>query len=438
MNPIRRSDVEGGRKGLPGRVADLALAALAVGPPAFAVLELSTPMLLSRAPTYPELYAAYRHRRPLAAAGVLGGAVLLFRARSGGTDAKKLAKGVAAALAALGASVPLIYDPFLFERRRNGARVLRAQEADGALPEDDTEVAGVRVNGEARAYPLRKIARPHVIYDTLGGERIAITYCGLTNSALVYRPESGHHAPELSVVSAPSDNILYWEECTGTLVQQLLPEPTYGPAKDALVLRPWPAAVTTWEAWRRLAPGTTLGDPPFDSLRDRLVSAVMRRSHIKTRAEEEPFLAVPGGPDRTLHPKARVFGLVEGGEARAYTLGFLEREGAFDDLAGGRPIAVFHDPSTAVALAYRRESDGRDLDFRPAADGGFVDEQTGTRWDVLGRAVSGELAGRELEPVPLSFDKIFWFSWRHYHPETALFRLPDERGEPQGTSIGPA
>ncbi len=173
-------------------------------------------------------------------------------------------------------------------------------------------------------------------------------------------------------------------------------------------------------------------------MRDRIGTAIMRDRHMKTRVEEKPFLAVAGGPDRTLHPKARIFALVEGGEARAYTLGFLEKEGAFNEPCGGCPVAVFYDPSTALAMAYRRELDGRTLDFRPGTNGGFEDEQTGTRWDVLGRAVSGELVGRELEPVPLSFDKVFWFAWKHYHPNTALFRLPDERGEPEGVGVGPA
>ncbi len=104
--------------------------------------------------------------------------------------------------------------------------------------------------------------------------------------------------------------------------------------------------------------------------------------------------------------------------------------------AGGYPIAVFYDPESDVAAAYRREVGRRRLTFRPAAGDGFEDEETGTRWGVLGWAIGGELAGRTLEPVPFSFDKVFWFGWKRYHPETALFGIPGEQEEPETTHLG--
>ncbi len=80
--------------------------------------------------------------------------------------------------------------------------------------------------------------------------------------------------------------------------------------------------------------------------------------------------------------------------------------------------------------------DGRRFTFRSATGDGFEDEETGTRWDVLGQAISGPLTGRSLEPVPFSFDKVFWFGWRGYRPETALFRIPVEQEEPETTHLG--
>ena len=71
--------------------ADVVLAALAVAPPAFALFELSGPTLFSRAPTYLEIYAVYRYRRPLVASGTLAGAALLWRAPKGMRSSQKLA-----------------------------------------------------------------------------------------------------------------------------------------------------------------------------------------------------------------------------------------------------------------------------------------------------------------------------------------------------------
>lgn len=156
-------------------VGDLALAALAVAPPAFALFEPSGPMLYARAPTYPELYAAYRYRRPLVAAGLAAGTALIWRALRG-SGSTRLAKATAVGWGALAAQASVYYAPLLFAPRRTGPRLLRAEEAEGAFEGGDAEVFGVVLGGEGRAYPARKAARPHLILDALGGERIAVSY----------------------------------------------------------------------------------------------------------------------------------------------------------------------------------------------------------------------------------------------------------------------
>ena len=49
-------------------------------------------------------------------------------------------------------------------------------------------VVGVELDGESRAYPLNILSRPdhHVLDDTLGGQPIVVTWCGLCQSPLVY------------------------------------------------------------------------------------------------------------------------------------------------------------------------------------------------------------------------------------------------------------
>ena len=53
---------------------------------------------------------------------------------------------------------------------------------------DEDFVVGVELKGETRAYPLNMLSRPdhHVLNDTLGGQPIAVTWCGLCQSPLVY------------------------------------------------------------------------------------------------------------------------------------------------------------------------------------------------------------------------------------------------------------
>jgi hypothetical protein len=149
-------------------------------------------------------------------------------------------------------------------------------------------------------------------------------------------------------------------------------------------------------------------------------------------------MAVDGPIDRTLHPKARVFALREGGEAKAYARSVLARERAINDRAADRPIAVLYDAATDIAMAFRRELDGRELQLHASHDGEFEDRRTGERWDVLGRAVSGSGAERDLVMLPFFFDKPFWFAWKHFHPGVRLARSEGDREEPISPRLVPA
>ena len=111
----------------------------------------------------------------------------------------------------------------------------------------------------------------------------------------------------------------------------------------------------------------------------------------------------------------------EGGRARATNT----------DLAG-RPLVILWKAGQSSALEGRTVFDGTDVGsvgvFDPVVDGrtltfsadgeGFVDAGTGSRWDITGSAVSGELAGTSLELI--AHLDTFWFAWATYRPGTSL------------------
>jgi hypothetical protein len=101
---------------------------------------------------------------------------------------------------------------------------------------------------------------------------------------------------------------------------------------------------------------------------------------------------------------------------------------------GGQQVVVFWKRGTASALdqpeiaasrdvgsatAYDPRLGGRLLHFE-AAPGGFLDEETGSRWDVFGRALEGPLRGSRLQALP-AVDH-FWFSWAAFFPRTDVYR----------------
>ena len=102
-----------------------------------------------------------------------------------------------------------------------------------------------------------------------------------------------------------------------------------------------------------------------------------------------------------------------GGESVAYPFLRLEETPVVNDDIGGMPVVVLFSPGTASALdagdiatsrdvgatgVYDRRLGDQTLTFRPDSNA-FIDEETGSTWNVLGRAVDGPLTGETLTPI---------------------------------------
>ena len=104
-----------------------------------------------------------------------------------------------------------------------------------------------------------------------------------------------------------------------------------------------------------------------------------------------------------------------------------------NETVAGTPVVIFSRQGTLSALdrsliaesrtlpsatAWLRRLDGRVLDFR-VRDGAIEDAQTGSRWSLLGHALSGPLAGRRLTPAPSGVH--FAFAWLAFNPDSSIF-----------------
>lgn len=126
--------------------------------------------------------------------------------------------------------------------------------------------------------------------------------------------------------------------------------------------------------------------------------------------------------DTTLEPRTIVVGVRAGGKTKAYPFSALERQSPILDWVGSREIVIFLGADRKSVRAFERKLDGRTLEFFVKTDSAeIVDAETGSIWDFSGKAVAGELAGKQLEKV--SAMKDYWFDWKNYNPETELYKL---------------
>ncbi len=142
--------------------------------------------------------------------------------------------------------------------------------------------------------------------------------------------------------------------------------------------------------------------------------------------------------DLRLPVNALVIGVESGEDYKAYPQELMTGARAVvNDVVGGQPIAVFHDEITGGGLAYARSLNGQLLTFNLATtepNWTAIDEQTGSTWDSQGRAISGPLAGSQLDWVSSFITE--WYGWADFHPQTEILGTPTDWTDVTGPPTG--
>jgi hypothetical protein len=296
---------------------------------------------------------------------------------------------------------------------------------------DEEPVLVVEHAGTARAYPYQILIWHEIVNDEIGGLPLAVTYCPLCNTALVFRREHGGRVLDFGTTGRlrHSDLVMYdrqteswWQQATGdAIVGQL--------AGEKLVLHP--AQTTSWRGFREAHPGGEI---------------LSRETGHDRPYGRNPYAGYDRGSgpiasffrrkvDDRLPAMERVVAVTRGEVHVAYPFGRLAEVRVVNDQVAGLPLVVFWAPGTASALDAESVAGGRDvgatgvfsrriadrtLDFQPDDDGNFRDRQTGSMWTLLGEALSGPLAGTRMERIP--HGDYLWFAWAAFRPETDVRR----------------
>lgn len=109
-------------------------------------------------------------------------------------------------------------------------------------------------NGEAKAYPLRILMWHEIANDTIGGLPVAVTYCPLCNSAIVFERRVGGQVTTLGVSGKlrNSDMIMY-DRLTENWWQQFTGEAIVGP-RTGEKLKIVPSRLESFERFAKRAP----------------------------------------------------------------------------------------------------------------------------------------------------------------------------------------
>ena len=277
-------------------------------------------------------------------------------------------------------------------------------------------VIALELKGEARAYPVPILDWHEIVNDVVAGVPVAVTFCPLCNSALVFDRRLDGVVYDFGVSgNLRNSGLIMYDRQTHSWWQQFTGEGIVGELTGKQ-LRILPAAMLSWTDFKASYPnGAVLSrDTGFDRDYDR-----------------DPYLTDDGADlspifldevDGRLPIKEKVVGVNLGGLAVAFPYTVLGKEGVVNFTAGARNLVVFlkrSHPGTGRATgAFDPRVEEDDLTF--SLDGErLVDDQTGSEWNILGEAVAGPLAGKRMEQIV--HGDHFWFAWAAFNPDTIIY-----------------
>ena len=274
---------------------------------------------------------------------------------------------------------------------------------------DDDLVFGVSINGDARAYPLRIMGWHEMFNDVIGGVPLALAYCTLCGSGILYETKVAGRAKPFVFGSSGflyRSNKLMFDRATQSLWNQFTGKPVTGKLADSgieLVQRP--VVIARWDDWRAANPTSRVLALDTGYRRD-YGSGVVYQDYFASKD-----LMFPAVADQSRQKqKDFVFGIRRFGGAKAWPLTAFGKKPVINDAVADFPVVLLGDADTRSARAYERG----DLTF--VMKSGKLRSSDGAVWQIGEEALTAP-DGRSLARVAGSV--AYWFAWDGYLGDAA-------------------
>ena len=287
-----------------------------------------------------------------------------------------------------------------------------AKQADRVMDNDEL-VIGLVGEREQRAYSTWQLDRYEIVNDVFEGRPIAVTWCPLCGTGVVYDRTVNNRTLTFGVSGMLfRDALVMFDRETDTLWTHVDGRAIKG-SLAGRTLVPVAAVHATWKQWKTLYPSSLVlkkrGEfrSPYESY-----NRSSRKLGIFGRRNEDARL--PG--------KERVLGIRTDTAAMVFPLSEVRKARIVQTQVGLLPVVLVAPDADLPALAYdRRVNDGvRTFALTERTPAALRDLETGTVWRLSdGVAVEGPATGAQLTRVVAH--PAFWFGWRGYFPHSEIW-----------------
>ncbi len=293
----------------------------------------------------------------------------------------------------------------------------------------DEAVLVLQAEDTVRAYPVQVLMWHEIVNDVADGVPVAVTYCPLCNSGIAFdRRVEGRVLDFGTSGTLYQSALVMYDRQAESLWTHFDGKAVVGTLVGA-ELEPMLLSTVGWQDFLEAHP-----DAPVLTRDTGYQRSYGRNPYVSYDTIDKPLTGYYSGDvDDRLAPMTRVVGIHSGSESIAVPLSELQQRGVVEVSIDGRQVTVWHRPGLASSLDAVQVADGDEVgavgafvaetDAGPATfdrddDDTFVDDRTGSTWNILGEAVEGPAVGERLEPV--THVDTFWFAWSTYRAGTRL------------------
>lgn len=278
----------------------------------------------------------------------------------------------------------------------------------------DESVFGVRINGDARAYPFRIMDWHEMANDVVGGQPVALSFCTLCGAGVLFdtrRPNAAPYTFGSSGFLYRSNKLMY-DHQTENLWSNLTGKPVLGNLVSQNIELPvLPLTVTTWGEWLAANPDTKVLSQNTGFDRDYRPGAAYGKYFSSPDLMFPVWKAPPEEPD--LANKDAVWVVVADGVRKAYPIKDLKQSPVVLDTIADVGVVLITDATSEAVRAYR--SQGRTLKLT----NGQLSDESGVTFQRTEDALVGS-DGSTLNRLP--GHRTFWFSWGAFFPGNEYYR----------------
>ncbi|MFC7044583.1 DUF3179 domain-containing protein [Halobacteriaceae archaeon GCM10025711] len=272
--------------------------------------------------------------------------------------------------------------------------------ADENLAPGDV-VFGVVRGDDVRAYPQNVLVWHEVVNDVLDGERVSVTYCPLTGTAMGFERGDTEFGVSGRLLNS---NLVMYDRATDSRWPQVLATSIEG-AFRGRSLREFRVVWTTWGRWRDAHPETAVLSEDSGFARNYDRDPYGSYNPTTGYYTSDGTLFGPLTDDDRFPTKAVVLGSRTADGAVAFHKPSLRDRGVMTGALAGTDHLAVYDPTLDTGYVYRNP------------DGVAFDYENGQAVGPDGTAHAP--ADLPLEPV-LAFDAM-WFAWAGFYPSTEVY-----------------